>query len=277
MSDYQKKIDFAIKLLRAIPQDGEIELAYSGGKDSDVILQLAKEAGIPFRAIYKNTTIDPPYTIAHVKEKGVEIRNPKISFFDLVKKKGLPNRHRRFCCEYLKEYKILDRVIIGVRRDESNSRAARYSEPEVCRVYSKTIKIRQYLPILYWDKNDVKRFIKEREIKCHPLYYDDSGDFHVERRLGCIGCPLSKNRINELKTYPKFLKRLVESLEEYIVTHPNNSASVEYKTSYNMLFQSLFCNNKNEYQRLINGGMFPDTAINAKQFLEDYFKIDLTI
>lgn len=50
----QKKVDFAIKLLRSIPTDeGEIELSYSGGKDSDVILELAKMAQIPYRAIYK--------------------------------------------------------------------------------------------------------------------------------------------------------------------------------------------------------------------------------
>ena len=55
--ELQKKIDQAIKLLRQIPlADGEcVEVSYSGGKDSDVILQLTKEAGIPYRAIYKNT------------------------------------------------------------------------------------------------------------------------------------------------------------------------------------------------------------------------------
>ena len=67
--ELQKKIDFAIRLLKAYddPQN-PVEIAYSGGKDSDVILQLAKEAGINFRAIYKNTTIDPPGTIKHVKD-----------------------------------------------------------------------------------------------------------------------------------------------------------------------------------------------------------------
>ena len=30
------KIELAIKLLQSIPQDGPIELSYSGGKDSDV-------------------------------------------------------------------------------------------------------------------------------------------------------------------------------------------------------------------------------------------------
>ena len=62
-AELQRKIDGSIKLLRTIQKahEGEqIEIAYSGGKDSDVILQLAKEAGINYRAIYKNTTIDPP-------------------------------------------------------------------------------------------------------------------------------------------------------------------------------------------------------------------------
>ena len=84
----QKKVDLAIKLLRSIPtDDGLVEISYSGGKDSDVILELANMAGIPYRAIYKNTTIDPPGTIAHCKSKGVEIFAPRITFFDLVKKK----------------------------------------------------------------------------------------------------------------------------------------------------------------------------------------------
>ena len=46
----QKKIDRSIRLLQSVQKryGGEIEIAYSGGKDSDVILQLAKEAGIRY-------------------------------------------------------------------------------------------------------------------------------------------------------------------------------------------------------------------------------------
>ena len=59
--ELKKKVDRAIRLLQSIPTDkGDIELSYSGGKDSDVILELAKMAKIPFRAIYKSTGIDPP-------------------------------------------------------------------------------------------------------------------------------------------------------------------------------------------------------------------------
>lgn len=129
--ELQTKIDRSIRLLQNVQKgyDGEIEVAYSGGKDSDVILQLAKEAGIRYRAIYKNTTIDPPGTIAHVKRMGVEIRRPKNTFFQIIAKKGLPNRFTRFCCSELKEYKILDKSIIGVRKEESAKRNKLYNEP----------------------------------------------------------------------------------------------------------------------------------------------------
>ena len=169
--ELQKKVDFAIKLLQSIPQDGDIELSYSGGKDSDVILELAKMAGIPYRAIYKATTIDPPKTIAHAKEMGAEVIHPKKTFFQLVSKSGFPSRFSRECCSVLKEYKICDRAIQGIRRSESRKRAERYKEPEECRVYSKKEKVKIYLPILEWTDQDVAEFIKERNIKCHPLYY----------------------------------------------------------------------------------------------------------
>ena len=70
--DLQKKVDRAVRLLQAVAKgyDGEIEVGYSGGKDSDVILHLARRAGIKIRPIYHNTTIDPPGTIAHVEEVG---------------------------------------------------------------------------------------------------------------------------------------------------------------------------------------------------------------
>ena len=99
----KKKVDQAIRLLQTSCKGKEVELCYSGGKDSDVILELAKMAGINYRAIYKSTTIDPEGTIAHVKSKGVEIRRPKMSFLEIVKKKGMPTMRARFCCEILKE------------------------------------------------------------------------------------------------------------------------------------------------------------------------------
>ena len=151
-----KKVEQAIKLIQsaskmACGHGQELELCYSGGKDSDVILELTKMADVPYRAIYRNTTIDPPGTIKHVLDMGVEIMRPKESFFEIIGKRGLPNKLKRFCCGYLKEYKILDYAIVGVRREESAKRAKNYVEPEINGIYNKTgkkQKVRQYFPIL---------------------------------------------------------------------------------------------------------------------------------
>lgn len=256
----KKKVDFAIRLLRSIPNDGPIEVSYSGGKDSDVILELAKMAGINYRAIYKNTTIDPPGTIAHCKSKGVEVFAPTIRFFDLVKKKGSPTMRARFCCEVLKEYKVLDRAVHGIRRCESIARAKRYKEPEICRTYPKKEKARIYLPILEWSNEDVAEFVAERNIKCHPLYYDEQGNFHVERRLGCIGCPLAsqKQRIAQFKQYPKMLKLWIKSQQKFLEDHPDSKCFKHNDgNAYNCLFRELFCKTSAEYQNIIGGGCSP--------------------
>lgn len=176
----QQKIDRAIALLQSVQRgyDGEIEVAYSGGKDSDVILQLAREAGIRYRAIYRNTTIDPPGTIAHVQSMGVEIRRPKESFFQIVAKKGFPNRFSRFCCEVLKEYKILDKCIMGVRKSESSKRNERYNEPTECRFYGRKTEenhVEAIYPILDWTDDDVLSFIEDRHLRLAPRYYINGG------------------------------------------------------------------------------------------------------
>lgn len=216
--ELQKKVDMAIKLIQSASkiasENGcpEIEVCYSSGKDSDVILELTKMANVPYRAIYKNTTIDPPYTIAHAKEMGAEIIRPKKSFRELVIDKGYPSRTRRFCCSILKEYKILDYAIIGVRRAESTKRAKRYTEPELCREYNKKEKLRQYFPILYWEDEDVRDFVMERGIKLHPLYYKEDGSLDVSRRLGCMGCPLmsSRKRKDFFLSHPKIAKAWIK-------------------------------------------------------------------
>lgn len=272
----ERKVDFAIKLLRSIPtDDGPIELSYSGGKDSDVILELARMSGIPFEAIYKNTTIDPPGTIAHCREQGVTILKPKLTFLQLVEKKGTPSRFSRFCCEVLKEYKVYNRAIQGIRRSESTKRAERYHEPEICRVYSAKEKVRVYLPLLEWTDEDVARFIEERGIKCAPVYYDESGRFHVERRLGCIGCPLaSGNGREDFKKYPKLLKQIIEAKKRFYAADSNRGKAFGGDV-YKSMFYQFFCDNLEDYSLKIGGGIFPELAIDARQYLSEYFGIEL--
>lgn len=41
---------------------------YSGGKDSDVMLELFKRSGVPFEVSHGLTTVDAPSTVQHIKE-----------------------------------------------------------------------------------------------------------------------------------------------------------------------------------------------------------------
>lgn len=130
MSELDQKIKDSIRILKMGAQDKTVELSYSGGKDSDVILALARMAGISIRPIYKCTTIDPPGTIKHVRENGVEVISPEKSFFQLMERKGFPTMRARFCCEYFKEYKIMDEAIQGIRRCESAKREKKTGREE---------------------------------------------------------------------------------------------------------------------------------------------------
>ena len=278
-----KKISFAISIIQsAAEQAGKagqsLEICYSGGKDSDVILELAKMAlrGGQYRAIYKNTTIDPPGTIKHCKEKGVEILQPKMTFRELIEKRGSPSRFRRHCCEVLKEYKVLDYAVVGIRRSESVKRAQRYKEPEICRVYNSKEKVRQYLPILEWTDKDVEDFILIRGIKCHPLYYDEMGNFHVERRLGCIGCPLQsqKQRRGEFLRFPKMLRLYVHAQQKFVDTHPNCKSREYFKDASETFVYELYCNNMVEFREKFKDNLF-DSGIDCKTYLENQFGVKL--
>lgn len=270
----QKKIDRAIRLLQSIPlQEGEpVEVSYSGGKDSDVILQLVKEAGIEYRAIYKNTTIDPPGTVAHARAMGAEVIMPKESFFEIIARRGFPSRFVRFCCSELKEYKILDCAVQGIRRCESTKRAKRYQEPELCRTYKKGEKARIYLPILDWSDDDVAAFIADRGIKCHSLYYDENGNFLVERRLGCMGCPLAsrKLRLQEFKRHPNLVKAWVRGGQKFLNSHPNTPSADKFKNGYELFVATVFYDSNFEFKGASAGLL---GSIDCKEALENYFGI----
>lgn len=277
MSELADKERRAIKILRMYKGDNPIEVSYSGGKDSDVILALAKEAGIPYRAIYKNTTIDPPGTIKHCKDNGVEIMRPTMSFFDIVHKKGFPTRRARFCCEVLKEYKILDNAVQGIRKCESTARAKRYKEPVICRMYNKHDHVNVFLPILDWSDRDVKDFIEAHGIQCHPIYYDEQGKFNVKERLGCIGCPMaSDNGLSDFMRYPKMVKAWCDAEKKWLATPRKRTKGIgcrgKFSDAYAIFAHNVFFGDYDTFQAA-STSLFGKE--DWKQRLEDFFKIEL--
>lgn len=272
--ELEKKIENAIRLLKSVKCE-EIELSYSGGKDSDVILELAKMAEIPFRAIYKNTTIDPKGTIRHCKNKGVEIINPKKTFLELIAEKGFPTMWCRFCCDELKEYKILDNSIQGIRRCESVKRAKNYREPIICRIYgSKKNHVNVVLPILEWTDKDVEDFIKLRNIQCHELYYVN-GKFDVTKRLGCIGCPLQSDKgLSHFKENPKMVKAWLNAGKIWWdkPREKEIASKAYFENVYELFAHNIFFSSYEDF-RVAKEGFFG--KVDFKERLENYFNIEL--
>lgn len=275
--ELQQKVERALKLIQSAGADGSVvEVSYSGGKDSDVILELARMAGIKYKAIYKNTTIDPPGTIRHVKDVGGVVVRPKQTFFQWMAVNGFPNRFQRSCCRVLKEYKVLDRSIQGIRKSESTKRNSTYAEPTECRVYgtgSKRQTAEVFYPILDWTDEDVVAFIRERSIKVHPLYYRSDGIIDPSRRLGCMCCPLAyyKKRIEYFEKYPNMVKAYCRAALRFMDSHPDNKTVRKYADVYEWFVREVFFERQKYWEDHKKVTQY--TIINYREFLERYFGI----
>lgn len=79
--------------------------------------------------------------------------------------------------------------------------------------------------------------------------------------------------------YPKFLRLWIKNAQIYLDTHHDvkqyqNVCGNAHFWLYTRLF---IAQNSDALELEKTGGLFPEMAIDPKKFLEDYFKIDLTI
>lgn len=235
-------------------------LAYSGGKDSEVCLELCRRAGVPFEVIHSLTTADAPETVYHVRKvfrklelDGVkcEVLHPRYKgqptwMWALIPQKCLPPiRSQRWCCQILKEGNSPHRcVVLGVRKDESIGRAdSEVSEKQgkykkdrltfdfdngdermiaVCQAKAE-IKIH---PIVEWADRDVWSFLKDAKAEINPCY---SMGF---TRIGCVGCPMAgKARYREFMKWPKFEKLYRHSFARMLEERKARGKPSQWKTS----------------------------------------------
>lgn len=181
---FEEKIRKAILLLKEYePEEGYV-LCFSGGKDSVVIKAIAIAAGVNFKSVYNQTTIDPPELVRFIQKYHADVAwnrpGKNLVFKMLEKTSGPPTRRSRWCCEIYKERNNAGVKIIGVRAAESPKRSALWNTLNL-----KNAALDVIAPVLYWSDNDVWRFIREQKLPYCRLY--DEGF----KRLGCVGCPMS--------------------------------------------------------------------------------------
>ena len=151
---------------------------FSGGKDSLATLaylrSLTNSSGKNITALYIDTTAGLPENTEYIKKVcrylkvKLKIVRPKVDYFTLVKKWGIPSFQYRWCCRELKIKPIEDflatikepKVVFdGIRAAESRIR-----KQYIPIWYHPSFKCLSVSPIFYWSDQDVISYINSNGI-----------------------------------------------------------------------------------------------------------------
>lgn len=224
---------------------------YSGGKDSDVMLELFKRSGAPYEVQHSLTTADAPQTVQHVKKvfrklelNGIKAKinyptykGERISMWRLIPQKRMPpTRTVRYCCEILKENAGNARyVATGVRWAESTYRSSR---AEFEKVGKNKKEVTNFSMVMMMNDNDARRRMTEacmqkKKMTVNPIIDWENRDIwnyirteHIEvcslyecgyDRVGCIGCPMAaKHRWKGFSDFPKYKQAYMRAFDRML-------------------------------------------------------------
>lgn len=190
----REKMDLEQKAIERIKTASEMSLhhygqpivcTYSGGKDSDVMLELFKRSGIPFEVHNSHTTADAPQTVYHIREvfRDLELQGIKctidyhvredgkrLTMWNLIPKKLMPpTRLVRYCCAELKETGCANRMIAtGVRWAESTKRKDRATYEVIAPKIKDKVRISDEKMLLS-DNDDTRKLFESCQLKAKTV------------------------------------------------------------------------------------------------------------
>lgn len=263
----------------------DIRLGFSGGKDSQVVYDLMKRAGVEFSSYY-NHCFESNVTRQFIREHYPDVKYRRVvkeGFIrNIVKNHNgfLPTVRHAYCCEDYKHnrHAVDPCSVVGVRRAESRARSQRTTLElknkttlkknkalvdeyftENCQSVG-TASVIQLKPIIDWKDEDVWQYIHTHSLPVNPEYKTGA------KRVGCIVCPKSDMNTNVrrgLMKYPKLVDAFIQARE----SSPNCDwiISTEKKD---------YSDNKVEYIcRWLNHSFVPFSKRqreNFERFLEKY-------
>lgn len=141
----------------------------SFGKDSVVLMELVKMAGVKCFPVHSFTGIDPPEAIKFGLKTYPDTRiyRPVMSMWEGIRAKFPPVFNKRWCCDVLKKDPTkaipLKHKLVGIRAEESPGRKER---GRISRFRGKW----QYSPIFEWHEWHVWEFIEGLGLPFCELY-----------------------------------------------------------------------------------------------------------
>jgi phosphoadenosine phosphosulfate reductase len=232
---YHHKVSDSRQMVEgAIDKHGDkIAVACSFGKDSTVILHLAREVDPDVLVVFNNTLIEFRETYAlrdRLKDEWnlnlIETR-PKKGFWQCVDEYGYPKirfkKKEPACCDYLKLNPMvevvkengLQAIMTGLNADESYQRKWVFAWYGDFYEMEKRMPwpVWKYHPIAFWSEEEVWRYIRENEIPENEAYKK-----HKIARVGCRFCTAHIGWEKQMaRTDPAVYRKIakVHSLEDF--------------------------------------------------------------
>lgn len=226
----QRSIQFIRSTYEQYAEQGyKFVAAFSGGKDSIVILDLVQRALAPdqFVVVFGDTGMELSDTYAaidvakkHYPNLNFQVAKSPFDAKESWKEFGPPGRRLRWCCGVHKSVPTL--VLLRAISDGENVKAVvfdgvRAEESEQRSTYAELSEGKKHInqvncsPILKWSTSEIYLYILERRILFNKAYR--LGLF----RVGCAVCPMSSTWWDGIANiaYNDDLKPFLDYVEEY--------------------------------------------------------------
>lgn len=215
----------------------KVAVAFSGGKDSEVVLWLCLQSNPSAPVVFNNTGVEYPETtqfVAYLEREwllNLIVTHPSKSFWDCTKEYGFPDgtkwreakakiltgrkANRAACCYWLKEkpmqLAIRENGWLGFFTGETaiESRLRMFAALKGICFHLKKEGVCKIKPILWWTEEEVWRFIKNNNLPTNEAYKRGA------HRVGCMPCTAYKRWESEMQKLSPRLYKIIKLRKDH--------------------------------------------------------------